>query len=107
MIVLLLVLVIGGYAVESLQVPTWAYVMMVIGAGWRAAHQLQARTAQQQTEAREAAESRRDDEISAQCERNGGHEWPPGHIECCPGCRCPCHERYSRYSDFMLRKMGG
>jgi hypothetical protein len=74
----------------------------------RAAHQLQARTAQRQAEWRDAAEARRDDEISAQCERNGGHErpMPPFSERPCTGCQCPCHERYYRALD-STRRMGG
>jgi hypothetical protein len=74
MIVFLLVLVIGGYAVESRQVPAWAYALTLIGAGARAAYRWKARQAQRRAEAEEAAKARRDDEITARCERNGGHE---------------------------------
>lgn len=109
MILFFLVLLFGGYAITLQGVPLWAYVLLLAVTGWRAVEQLRERQAQRRQQAEEAAEARREDEISAQCERDGGHErvFPPYPERSCGGCECSCHEAFLRGVDFISRKMGG
>lgn len=109
MILFLLIVMLGGYAVAAHHLPTWAYGLVLLVAGWRVFDQLREREAQRRERARKAAEARREDEVRARCERNGGHEraMPPYPERCCPGCECTCHEAFYRGVDFMTRKLGG
>lgn len=71
MILFLLTLLLGGYAVTWHGVPVWAYILVLVGTGWRAIDQWREREAQRRAHAEEAAKARLDDEIRARCERNG------------------------------------
>jgi hypothetical protein len=109
MILFLLILLFGGYAIAFHAVPIWAYLLVLLVTGWRAIEQLREREAQRREQAQEAAATKREDEISARCERNGGHEraLPPYPERSCAGCECSCHEAFLRGVDFITRKMGG